>query len=210
MTRANSGQPGVHIADIDFDEFYSPVFGTKELAEAFHRELQSLSPPDNAPLVAYHQAARMIWLGDKIETVALGRPAFQILVLLVAAELVAKMVFNFAAEGESRKYVQRFFGEICAPKHRQLLADAFFRPQGNLTAQQAVDLLYKLRCDVVHRGQYYTFSLRAGSFPMMTGVENISTNITLADLRRVVLEGAVLGCQRMLKERRPMRNRADA
>jgi len=203
MTTNSSAQPGVHIADIDFDEFYSPVFGSKQEAEVFHRELQNLSPPDNAPLVTYHQAARMIWLGDRIDTVARGRPAFQILFFIVAAELVAKMVFNFPGEGESRKFVQRFFGEICTPKHRQSLADAFFRLQGNLTAEEAVDLLYKVRCDVAYRGQYYTFTLRSGSFPMMTGVENISTNLSLGDLRRIVLEGAVLGCQRMLKERRP-------
>jgi len=203
MTTIDSTQPGVHIADIDFDEFYSPAFGTKEEAETFHRELQSLSPPDNAPMVTYHQAARMIWLGDQIDTVARGRPAFQILFLIVAAELVPKMVYNFTGEGKSGEYVHRFFDEICAPAHRRLLANAFFRPEGSLTSEEAVTLLYKVRCDVVHRGQYYGFALRMGQYPMMTGIDNISTKITLGDLRRIVLEGAVLGCRRMLQERRP-------
>lgn len=95
----------------------------------------------------------MLWLADRIEQVARGRPALLILFYLIAAEAVAKLVMGFRGEGESRRHVRIFFENICSQRHRSILANAFMTGFGGpLTLRKAVDLLYSVRCDVVHEG----------------------------------------------------------
>src|ERR1700687_5986872 len=103
----------LHIANIDFPAFYSDVLPTVDAAKTFYSQLESLPPEKNAAKIVFHQAARMVWLADQIDEVARGRPAFQVLFYLTAAELVAKVMFDFKGEGDSKKHVQRFFAEIC-------------------------------------------------------------------------------------------------
>ena len=59
-----------------------------------------------------------------------------LLFYLIAAEAVAKIVFGFKGEGKSKRHVQRFFGEICLEKHRDLLSRAL---------ETAPDCMKKLR-----------------------------------------------------------------
>ena len=143
----------------------------------------------------------MVWLADQIDEVARGRPAFQVLLYLIAAELVAKIVAGFEGEGQSKAHVRKFFLEICSGTHRERLSQAFQNPGGAyLTLEAAIDLLYDVRCDVVHRGQYYEFSLRRGDFPMLTSLQGVTrtTNISVDELRRIVLEGAVLAAKQLM------------
>lgn len=191
-----------HIADINFENFYRPAFPSLGESQVFHERLKALSPPNNKPLVLYHQAGRMIWLGDRIDTVAAGRPPFQVLFYIIAAELAAKIAFGFQGEGRSREHVRRFFEEICSERHRTRLATAFHRVAGAyLSCREAIDFLYDVRCDVVHEGRYYSLNLRTpeSQFPMMTGRGDNGpiTDISLPELRAIVLEGSVLACRKL-------------
>jgi len=146
----------------------------------------------------------MIWLADRIDKVAHGRDALQILFYIIAAEAVAKIVFGFKGEGESKKHVKLFFGNICTQKHRNLLSQAFSQlPSGSLTWECAVDKLYEVRCDVVHEGRYFEFNLRppGSNTAELAGASQpyLEVFISLADLRQVVLEGIVEGVQRLLR-----------
>lgn len=190
-----------HIAEIDFVAFYAPAFqGDNEAAARFLQEVKDLPKEHARAKIALHQAARMVWLGDQIEEIAAGRPALQILFLLIAAEAVSKIVFKFTEEGRSREFVRRFFEEICNDDHRAVLASAFSMNTGGscFTVRQAVDLLYSIRCDVVHEGKYYTFHMREtrGGVPLLNHIEDkfsVVTHLTLPELRQIVIEGAVLG-----------------
>jgi len=149
----------------------------------------------------------MLWLADRMDDVARGRPALNILFFLIAAEAVAKLVFNFSGEGESRRYVHRFFRDICGESHRARLSQAF-RLAGFLPYEKAVDFLYDVRCDVVHRGVYFMTSLlhATGTTPMLTPWKHrgrtvhLIAYITAAELRQIVLEGAVLGARRVIDD----------
>jgi hypothetical protein len=124
-----------------------------------------------------------------------------VLFYLIAAELIAKIVTRFEGEGQSRKHVQKFFSDICSAEHRERLSKAFQNPGGAyLSVQAAVDLLYDVRCDVVHRGRYYDFSLRRGRFAMLTSLQGVprTADITLDELRQIILEGAVLGAKKLI------------
>jgi hypothetical protein len=150
-----------------------------------------------------HQAARMVWLADRIDKVARGRPALQVLFYLIAAEAVAKIAFQFKKVGQSKRYVKRFFGEICSKVHRTRLARAFsYSGIRFLSPESAVDLLYGVRCNVAHEGMYYNFNLMDDDNILTTthvqGQENLVSHITLEEIRRVVLEGALLGAKKRL------------
>jgi hypothetical protein len=147
----------------------------------------------------------MLWVADRIEEVARGRPALQILFYLIAAEAVAKIAFGFKGEGQSRAYVRRFFGEICSEEHRRELRTALSSPNAladTPTWERTVDILYDVRCDVVHEGRYFEFHLadKGDSTPVMShwgdgyGVARMS----LSELRQIILEGAIRAVQMLI------------
>jgi hypothetical protein len=194
----------MHIAHIDFSEFFSPAFPSMEAARAFVERVERLDGPAPAKL-ALHQAARMLWLADRVDEVARGRPALEILFYLIAAEAVAKIASGFKGEGRSKAYVRRFFGEICSDEHRRRLRTAFTgsNMKGESPAwERAVDILYGVRCDVVHEGRYFEFHLaeEGDPDPVLShwgggyGVARMS----LSQLRQIILEGAVRGVQMLV------------
>ena len=190
-----------HIAEVDFPALYAPAFTSLDESTSFYDEISTLPLEKRDAKIIVHQAGRMVWLADRIDEVAHARPAFQVLFYLIAAELVAKIVARFEGEGQSKKHVQKFFSEICSPAHKERLSRAFQNPGGAyLSLETAVDFLYDVRCDVVHRGQYYEFSLRRGRFSMLSSHQGVSrtTDISLDELRVIVLQGAVLGARKVI------------
>jgi hypothetical protein len=191
----------VHIADIDFGSFYVDAFGgSLEASVQFYQAVKASD--NNDAKIILHQTVRMVWLADQIDNVAAARPAFQVLFYLTAAELVAKIVSGYEGEGESKKHVKKFFSEICESSQKERLEKAFQRVGGAfLPLEGAVDFLYSIRCDVVHRGLYYAFSLptTARDIPLLTGPgeDAVIAEITIAEIRRIVLEGAVLAAKRI-------------
>jgi hypothetical protein len=197
----------LHIADIDYTAFFLPAFPNQEDAKAFVNSVEAISADVSKAKIILHQAARMLWLADRIEEVAAGRPALQVLFYLIAAELVAKIVFKFDGEGESRRYVRRFFEEVCSDQQQAVLKRAFKKDGASLTLREAIDRLYDVRCDVVHEGMYFTFILPAhkGGTPMLTLTKeqgSVIAMMAIAELKQVVLEGAVLGARRLLTDAR--------
>ena len=192
-----------HIAHIDFPVFYAEFFQSLEAAKSFYKQLEGLPPEENAAKIVFHQAARMVWLADQVDEVARGRPAFQVLFYLTTAELVAKVTFDFKGEGDSKKHVHRFFAELCSDTTRAKLAKSFSRlPYGEVALTEVVNLLYDIRCDVVHRGMYYGFQLAlpGDDFPQIVHMNEISfaTALTIRDLRHMILEGTVLASRKLL------------
>lgn len=193
-----------HVATIDFKEFYRPVFADADAASAFVTCVEGLAPEQGTASVVLHQAARMLWLADRVDEVASGRPALCILFYLIAAELVAKIVRDYKGEGRSREHVRLFFEDICSQNHRGTLETAFTEgPFGRaLPLREVIDSLYDVRSDVVHEGGYYDFQLpqEDDQFLSLTELKGrvLTPRITVRALRRIVLEGAVLGAARLL------------
>jgi hypothetical protein len=202
MLKDMSQSAQLHIADIDLAAFYVSAFnGSLEASTKFYESVATPGLYSDAKIIL-HQTARMLWLADRIDEVAAGRPAFQILFYLTAAELVAKIASKYEGEGESKKHVQKFFSEMCGSSQKERLQKAFGTGGGVfLNLEAAINFLYGIRCDVVHRGQYYLFSLprTADDIPLLTGHGNnhVIAEITLPELRQIVLEGAVLAAKRV-------------
>ncbi len=194
----------MHIADIDFPEFYREAFGGDNGAAEFVNCVRQIPAQKSQAKIVLHQAARMIWLSDRMEEVARGRAALQILFFLIAAEAVAKLVNGVTEEGQSRQQVHNFFEDICSPNHRKRLERGFSNSLGSgfLTCREVVDFLYKIRCDVVHEGSYSEYTLKQG-IPMLTPAgedEFFIAHITAGQLRQIILEGALIGALKLLPE----------
>jgi len=199
-----------HIAHINFATLYLPAFANLKESQKFVEQVEKA--PKNTAKVILHQAGRMIWLGDQIDKVAAGRPALQILFFMIAAEAVAKMVFDYKNEGESKAFSKKFFSDICDERHRKTLGAAFawgssktFPRGGLLSWEEAVGLLYAVRCDVAHRGKYYDLHLKQPNDSKQTDVVShkwkdrpIIARITAQDIRRIILQGTIRGCRQVL------------
>jgi hypothetical protein len=60
-----------------------------------------------------------------------------------------------------------------------------------LPFKRAVDILYDVRCDVVHEGNYWGFAFHDGSTPMLNTDPDVIVNIRLDDLRTIVIHGSI-------------------
>ena len=67
-----------------------------------------------------------------------------------------------------------------------------------LSLQQAVDFLYDIRCDVVHRGQYYTIFFPKGreksTIVLDKEKKEVQVSITLKELRLIMLRASRNAC----------------
>ena len=87
----------MHVASIDYPVFYRDAYPGTRVSE-FVACVEEIDISESKAKLVIHQAARMLWLADQIGVCARGRPALQILFHLIAAEAVAKIVFEFSGE----------------------------------------------------------------------------------------------------------------
>ena len=113
----------------------------------------------------------------------------------MCAENVAKLHDKYVGEVCSRKYVHCFFERFVIGDDRRMMEQAFtdnndhlLRP---LSFKQVVNVLYDVRCDVVHEGNYQDFAFHDGAMPMVNVAPDITANISLADLRAVLVRGCI-------------------
>jgi hypothetical protein len=193
-----------HIATINFEQFYRSLFATDAEAKQFSDRVESAPDSQRPVKEVFHQAARLTWLGDRINEVALGRPALQILFYLITAETIAKLTYKFEGRNQSRKYVHVFFEKLCGREEQSILAHAFSESpvRRALSLSEAVNLLYDVRCDVAHRGMYYVFNLPLDEhdYPELVtlGDMSVETMLTLGTLRQIVLRGAIRACSMIM------------
>jgi len=178
-------------------DFYRPFFPSVEDARKFVQSCERLSPPENTAKIMMHQAQRILSLSDDIAKVRPHREALQLLFLLMCAENISKLQKDFEGEGQSRAHVRRFFHEFVSQSEQRELGNAFVNNNDRLMPalglQDTVDLLYKVRCDVVHEGAYWEFTFHNGELPMLNvrGEFSIECHITLARFRSIVARGCI-------------------
>jgi hypothetical protein len=155
----------MHIAHINYSEVLESAFGDRKEAECYVASLEVSSADPNIPAIIVRQAARLVWLSDRVGEVAKGRPALQILFFIMVTEAVSKLFYKYQGQAQSKAYVKKFFKELCSDKHRALLSKAVKRNGIFMTTDDCVDFLYKIRCDVAHEGRYFHLSLPESTIP---------------------------------------------
>lgn len=193
-----------HIAEIALWEYYLPVLNTKRDAEIFVAKAKEKL---NSSIIV-HQCARMLYLADRIYQ--RGRPAFDILFFIIIAEATAKIKFDYIGEGDSKKYTSKFFEDILNEEEKEKLKKSFVKNRRvemekendkYLSLKEVIDLLYKVRCDIVHRGIYFDTIFLNNEHDDYNTIfrwkdkQYISPNISTDDLRKIILKGVIRACE---------------
>ena len=116
------------------------------------------------------------------------------LFLVMCAENIAKLHDGFSGEGKSRQYVQRFFASFLSQSDKDALSYGFTLNKGKLPPigfTKAVDLLYDIRCDVVHEGNYTDFAFHDGQMEMVNTNPDVIANIRLVRIRDIIVQGCI-------------------
>ena len=118
-------------------------------------------------------------------------------------EHVSKLHDGFKDESYSKRYVKRFFEKFISQPEKDRLGSSFVdnnsMPMTPLGMDKVVDLLYDLRCDVVHEGKYWSFFFHDGSTPMVNDAPDVNVYITLKEFRDIVVKGCISAIEDKLK-----------
>jgi len=201
----------------DWISFYETFFPSPEEAQKFVHRCETLAPTGApvpqiviAPKIMMHQTQRLVSLGDDVKIIRPGHDALQLLFYLVCAENIAKLFDDFDKEGQSRKYVRMFFAEFLEQEEKEIIATTFLLPVKNtcLDLDGAIDLLYDVRCNVVHDGLYWRFSFAAPKKPAPMSIASTKNDLYIviklqkATFRSLLIKGCIRAISRKLNEPR--------
>ncbi len=171
-------------------------------AEQFIAACEATAPPDLAAKIIMHQAQRLVSISDDLPQIRPHQEPLRLLFLLMCAENISKLQEDSTGEGKSRVHVRRFFNEFLCEADRDSISYGFKDNSHHLLPalkfDQAVDLLYDLRCDVVHEGNYSDFAFRDGPSPMVNSESAVEARIQLAEVRDIVVHGCIAAARTRL------------
>lgn len=175
--------------------FYRSFFPTENEARSFVEACEDLARPNNTAKIMMHQCQRLVSISDNIPQIRPHSESLQLLFLLMCAENIAKLHAEFPGEGQSRAYVRRFFETFLSDTDRDALGASFVDHSKllmpSLGLRGAIDMLYNVRCDVVHEGNYWEFSFHDGTVPMLNTDPDVISHITFDQFRAMVVRGCI-------------------
>jgi len=175
--------------------FYEQFFSSTNATKAFVGELEAITDSTmtkHRAKIMMHQVQRLISLADDIIKVSGERESLQLLFVLICAENIAKLFHNFIDDGQSKAFVHKFFSEFVIGDDRDALENSFFTHDLKpLNLHDTVDILYSIRCDVVHDGLYWGFHFQSGNIFMLNTDPDIIVKITFAEFRAIVVRACI-------------------
>lgn len=183
-------------------DFYRPFFTSQKDAEQFISDCERLAPPNNLAKVLMHQTQRLISLADYMEVIRAHDEPLKVLFLIMCAENIAKLYDGFNGEGQSRVYVKKFFTDFLPQADKDALGSGFFDINDRtLSLEMVVDMLYDIRCDVVHEGNYVSFAFHDGCTPMVNTNPRVEAHLRFTEVRNIVVRGCIGAVQAKLAAR---------
>lgn len=185
--------------------FYRPFFASDDETKTFVRNCEELAPDvtNHNAKIMMHQTQRLVSIADDLSSLRPGQEALQLLFLMICVEHISKLNDDFTGEGQSKRYVKRFFAEFISESVKDKLGKSFENnssmPMAALGLEKAVDLLYSVRCDVVHEGNYWSFSFHNGQMPMVNADPYVNVYITFVELRDIIVTGCIRAIEDNLK-----------
>lgn len=176
--------------------FYRPYFDSERLLSDFIETCEGLEPTDNRhrAKIMMHQGQRLISLSENASSLEAEKDPLKLFFLIVCAEAVAKLHADYKKEGQSKKFVRHFFHAFCTDEEQRALLKGIEICRATPDIDKVVDALYRVRCDVVHEGQYWGFSfVTAKNKSMITGRDGqvIRVTITYNELKNIVCNGVI-------------------
>ncbi len=176
--------------------FYLRLFASRKEAEDFVQACENLQPssPNHVAKIMMHQTQRLVSIADDLPQFRPHEEPLQVLFLVMCSENIAKLHDGFSGEGQSRHYVQQFFDNFLSKSDKNALSYGFIRnadPLPSIGFARAVDLLYKIRCEVVHEGNYTDFAFHDGRMSMVNTDPDVIAEISLGQVRDIVVRGCI-------------------
>ncbi len=190
--------------DCKWTAFYEPFFKSRLEVEEFVARCEATQPPANRAKLIMHQGQRLVTLADDIPNLRPSAEGLQLLFLLTCAEHVAKLYDDYDGEGRSRSYTQKFFSDHVPAASGAILALGFGieapPPMGErmLSLTEAVDLLYKIRCEVVHEGRFWQFPFQTDMALSLVERPEITVYLRYTELKAAVSLGVIAAAQALL------------
>ena len=175
-------------------DFYCTHFVTQKDAEEFVTLLEEIPAghPKHTALIMMHQAQRLISLADDLDIIRPDQYSLKLMFLTICAENIAKLHHKFNGDGDSKKYVRKFFQEFTSENDKVTLRDGFKRHDfTNLTIDEIASDLYSVRCDVVHEGKYWEFQFQSQGTPMLNLDPDVNVYISYEDFRAIVVRNCI-------------------
>lgn len=176
-------------------DFYISFFPEQKGAEKFIELCEGQQPPNNLAKILMHQAKRLITLADDILNIRPHEESLQILFLIMCTENISKLHDSYYKEGKSRYYVHRFFEKFLSNDDKRILGNGFIDMDdihlNPLGLKKVVDMLYDIRCDVVHEGNYSFFSFHNGKYPIQNTDPAVKANLKYIDVRNIIVRGRI-------------------
>jgi hypothetical protein len=176
--------------------FYRPHFESMKAANDFVRECEDLQPSTQKHIakIMMHQTQRLVSIVDDLPKFRPHKEPLQLLFLLMCTENIAKLHDGFVGEGKSRYYVKKFFEKFLSKSDKDVLSYGFTAnvdPLSSIGFNKAVDLLYDIRCDVVHEGNYTDFAFHDGQMAMVNINPDVTAEIQLVRVRDIIVRGCI-------------------
>jgi hypothetical protein len=183
-------------------DFYTPFFNTQKEAIKFINSCEAQTYPNNTAKIMMHQVKRLISLSDDLQKIHPNEDPLKLLILIICVENIAKLFDEYTDEGKSKYYVSKFFKEFLSSTDKNLLQEGFINNKDldYLGFEETITLFYKIRCDVVHEGNYVSFSFYDGKNDMLEIVNNyeVIPHISLEVFRAIIIRGCINAIEKKL------------
>ncbi len=186
--------------------FFTSYFPDSHAAQEFILQCEQLSPDNgnHKAKIMMHQTQRLVSIADDIPKLRPQRESLQLLFLMICVEHISKLHDGFTKEGQSKKYVKRFFEEFISEHDKAKLGESFIdnteMHMSSLGIDKVIDLLYDLRCDVVHEGKYWGFSFHDGRTPMLNVDPDVNVYITFQEFKDIIVRGCINAIKDILSQ----------
>jgi len=184
--------------------FYNLYFEKQDEAKKFVETCEMQTHPNNVAKIMMHQVQRLISLSDDMQKIRPNDDALKLLILIMCTENVAKLHDGYTGESKSWHFVDKFFKDFLSDGDKDLLRNGFVDNNDKwlalLSFEDVIKMLYKIRCDVVHEGDYLDFSFYDGNTEMLEIVNNyvVIPHVTLQDIRGIIIRGCINAIQSKL------------
>ncbi len=187
-------------------KFYEPFFEDRQSAIQFVERCENLTPENSNHIakIMMHQTQRLLSIANDMPQIRPQREVLQLLFVLICAENIAKLHDDYTDEGKSRYYVRKFFESFLSDSYQKKIGNGFIDNEDNLLRplglRKAIDILYDVRCDVVHEGNYWGLSFHDGRMPMVNVEPNVNVYIRFEELKDIVVYGCITAIIDKLKK----------
>ncbi len=176
-------------------DFYRSHFISDGELYKFIEACEKQFSPNNISKIIMHQTQRLVSLSDDMQKIRPNDEPLQLLFLIMCAENIAKLYDNYAGETKSKFYVKKFFDDFLSGDDKKVLANGFIKNDDMwlcpLSFEKVVEMLYKIRCDVVHEGNYTDFMFYDGKMELLNIDPNVTAHISLKNVREIIIRGCI-------------------